>query len=635
PQSRITAPARALLKMVPATTSEAVLNNSSRQADPSYNRFYDYTVKGDHYFNASHHFSGTVVSSENPAGGGSLLPGALQTAGDTTRSWTNARATHDWVIRPNLLNELKLGYNREIFTNYPTGSYAPGWQEQLGIPGFQDASALFPGIIWGSYRTMGNKQFWYATSNTYVLNDSIAWTRANHNFKFGFEHASLWHALYKDWPVQMTFARTETGLPSSLGATGNEAASLLLGLVDNSNIPLLKSSVDYQWRTIDAYAQDDYKVTSRLTINYGVRWSMFIPMQERDNIYSAVDLNKPNPSAGNLAGSYVFAGVDGQGKRLSPVKDSVNRFAPRIGFAWKMSEKIVIRSGYGMSFFPTGAFGSGNNVFLTDGYDPTSLVATPDNGLTPGFSFATGFPQDKILKRSLTPAYSIGSNFNYWSNYASQVAQMHSWNFSTQFQLRPNLALEVAYVGTKGTHLSSLENINQLNPSYLGLGNTLLNSNINSPAVVAAGYKPPWPGFATALGANATLAQSLRPYPQYLSGFGYNSDNDGNSSYHALQTKLERRMSNGLYLLAAFTWSKSITDANTTLYSVPGNNPTGSGRVRDQYNRHLDKAVASAWQPAVLTSAINYELPFGPGKMLLNSGGLVGRLAGGWRVGGI
>jgi hypothetical protein len=150
--------------------------------------------------------------------------------------------------------------------------------------------------------------------------------------------------------------------------------------------------------------------------------------------------------------------------------------------------------------------------------------------------------------------------------------------------------------------------------------------------VVAAGFTAPWPGFASALGATATLAQALRPYPQYLTGFGYNSDNDGNSTYQALQAKLEKRVSNGLYLLSSFTWDKSITTANTTLLSTPGNNPSGGGRVRDQYNRRLDRTVASAWQPMVFTIATVYELPFGPGKKFLSHGGVMGRITGGWRL---
>jgi hypothetical protein len=280
-------------------------------------------------------------------------------------------------------------------------------------------------------------------------------------------------------------------------------------------------------------------------------------------------------------------------------------------------------------------YGSGNNAYLTDGYDPTSTATTPNNGVTPGTTFDQGFPLGQLQTKNLTPSYGIGSTFDYWSRYANTVANVQSWNLSVQTQLAPNLALDVAYVGTKGTHLTSAENINQLNDAYLGLGATLLSSNINSPAVVAAGFTAPWAGFASALGANATLAQAPRPYPQYLTGFGYNSDNDGNSSYQALQAKIEKRLSDGLYLLASYTWDKSITDANTTLLSTPGNNPGGRGRARDQNNRHLDKSVASDWQPMVFTTAFSYELPIGPGKMLLNRGGIAGRLIGGWHLNGI
>ncbi len=204
-----------------------------------------------------------------------------------------------------------------------------------------------------------------------------------------------------------------------------------------------------------------------------------------------------------------------------------------------------------------------------------------------------------------------------------------------QTQLAPNTALDVAYVGTKGTHLSIPDNINQLNDAYLGLGATLLDSNINDPAVVAAGFKPPWPGFATALGANATLAQALRPFPQYLTGFGYNSVNEGNDTYEALQVKLEKRVSNGVYLLAAYTWDKSITDSNDTSQALPGNNPSGAGMARDEYNRHLDKSVANAWVPNTLSVALSYDLPIGPGKRFLPRTGAVGRVAGGWRFAGI
>ena len=638
PTSRMNASAQRILSMLPATTTQAIVNNTYRLAAPSTNNFNDYITKGDQYFGPNHHLSLVFIDSSNPAGGGSILPAPLSTAGQIIWSWDNARATWDWIISPSLLNTLRIGYNREIFTHQPVGSYAePDWAAQLGIPNYESASGLFPGILWGPNQTLGNQQFWYATSNTYIVNDSFSWTHGRHSFKFGFEYDDMWHALWKDWPAQFSFSQNETGLPGYFGSTGNVGASLLLGYVDSTNIPsLANTSVNYRVpRTFDVYAQDDYKVTSRLTVNYGLRWGLYMPMTEQHNIYSAVDLFMPNPSAGNIPGSYVFAGLNGQGKCLSHACGIANGVAPRVGIAWRVSNRFVIRSGYGISYFPTGLYGSGNNAYLTDGYDPTSTATTPDNGVTPGATFAQGFPANKLQTKNLTSSYGIGSTFGYWSRYANTVANVQSWNFAVQTQLAPNLALDVAYVGTKGTHLSVPENINQLNDAYLALGSTLLNSNINSPAVVAAGFAPPWPGFASALGASATLAQSLRPYPQYLTGFGYNSDNSGNSTYEALQTKIEKRLSNGLYLLGSFTWNKNITDANTTLLSTPGNNPSGAGRVRDQNNRHLDKSVASFWQPKVLTAAFTYELPFGPGKRLLNRGGITGRIIGGWRLNGI
>jgi hypothetical protein len=295
----------------------------------------------------------------------------------------------------------------------------------------------------------------------------------------------------------------------------------------------------------------------------------------------------------------------------------------------------VLRGGYGISYFVSGLYGAGNNVWLTDGYDPTSTAYSPDNGITPGMTFAQGFPASELQHKNLTSSYAVGSVFKYWADSAQTVPQTQSWNATVQTRLAPNMSLEVAYVGTKGTYLPIPENINQLSDQYLGLGATLLNSNINDPAVVAAGYKPPWPGFAAALGANATLAQSLRPYPQYLTGFSTNSANRGNSTYNALQMKLEKRMSQGIYLLASYTWSKSITDANTTELANPNNNPAGSGGVRDEDNLRLDKSVAQAWVPNRLTAAVIYELPIGPGKKFLTSGGVVGRVAGGWRLSGI
>src|SRR4029453_9579074 len=154
----------------------------------------------------------------------------------------------------------------------------------------------------------------------------------------------------------------------------------------------------------------------------------------------------------------------------------------------------------------------------------------------------------------------------------------------------------------KSTHLTTgVFNLNQVDSKYLSLGN-LLTQPIDSPAVVAAGFAPPYAGFT------GSLAQALRPFPQYSDINPVNSANMGNSTYHSLQMKLEKRFSNGLFLLSSYTWSKTLTDASSALSGFFSTSP------RDQYNRKLEKALAFSDVPSRLVVAFNYELLIGPGK---------------------
>jgi hypothetical protein len=163
-----------------------------------------------------------------------------------------------------------------------------------------------------------------------------------------------------------------------------------------------------------------------------------------------------------------------------------------------------------------------------------------------------------------------------------------------------------------------------LNPAYYSLG-TLLNSSITSAAVLAAGYKSPYPGF------NGSLAQALRPFPQYVTSLAgaLSSATIGNSTYHSLQTKLEKRFSKGLFAETVFTWAKNLADSFST--SVGNAGQLG----RDNYNRSLDKSLVPYGRPSKFVAVFSYELPFGPGKKLLNVSGLVGKVIGGWQVNGI
>jgi len=226
----------------------------------------------------------------------------------------------------------------------------------------------------------------------------------------------------------------------------------------------------------------------------------------------------------------------------------------------------------------------------------------------------------------LNPGLGVGSGtIQYCDPSAGRAAYAQNWNLTTQTQLGSNLTLEVAYVGSKGTRLPARNtDPNMLNPAYYSLG-TLLNSSITSAAVLAAGYKSPYPGF------NGSLAQALRPFPQYVTSLAgaLSSATIGNSTYHSLQTKLEKRFSKGLFAETVFTWAKNLADSFST--SVGNAGQLG----RDNYNRSLDKSLVPYGRPSKFVAVFSYELPFGPGKKLLNVSGLVGKVIGGWQVNGI
>lgn len=212
-----------------------------------------------------------------------------------------------------------------------------------------------------------------------------------------------------------------------------------------------------------------------------------------------------------------------------------------------------------------------------------------------------------------------GSAVNTVLRSDGRAPYSHNWSFGVQRELPGGILGEVDYVGVKGTHLgNNLIDLNQLNPALLRYG-SLLTQSITSAAAVAAGIPIPYAGF------RGTVAQALRPYPQYLS-IADQANPNGNSTYHALQSKLEKRFSKGLTFLVAYTFSKTISDSDI----LAGGGPSG----QTYYNRRLEKALSTNDVPQIFAANVVYELPFGPGKPML-AHGLPSRFAGGWMVTGI
>jgi hypothetical protein len=249
------------------------------------------------------------------------------------------------------------------------------------------------------------------------------------------------------------------------------------------------------------------------------------------------------------------------------------------------------------------------------------------NGFSPAFNLASGFPAYPAAP-ILNPSIRNGSSADYITPGFGKPPMVQSWSFQVQQQLATDLILSVAYVGNKAQNLRSAAadgSYNNFPLPDLALGQNLLSSSIGSSAAGAAGIFAPYSGFTGSVG------DALRQYPQFRR---LNTDccleNDGMSTFNALEAMLQRRFHNGLNLQLSYTWSKTISDADSLL---PGTN-AGGGLYQNPYNLHQEKSISSQDIPQNFVGSFIYELPFGKGKRFLNHG-ISNAVLGGWQIGSI
>lgn len=624
PQNRISNVSKAILGFVPLPDRPGIFNNRLGQGNVLRNTD-SYIFKIDHNINNDHKVNGSWSDGKTFDTDSSGLPFPLGGPSPLGFSEKNLRLSHDWVINPTLVNHLSSGFNRHLIFQ-ESAAFGQNWGDKLGLKGVPNGG--FPTINYSPFTGLAGSQGKLTiVNNVILLADSLAWVKGRHNLKFGVDsRKSQINFVNINHTGTYSFNPNETAFPSAAlrGSTGNAFASFLLGAVDTGSFPI-NADLGGRLTYLANYVQDDFKLTPTFTLNAGLRWDLYLPLTDVNDRYSIMDPTVPNPRAGGRLGALIFAG-EGPGrtgrKRLTN-GISWNNFSPRLGFAWEVSKRLVVRSAYGTSFFPSGALGGSAIRGNTTGFGANPTFTSLDLGVTPAFLWDNGFPQNYDRPPFLDPSFQTGGAVAMWTPTAHEPPYMQTWNFGTQFQLAPNWLLDLAYVGTKGTRLSSTAfNANQVDPAFLKLG-SLLTLPISDPRVAAAGFLPPYPGFTQ------SLAQALRPFPQYIGVNVLSSANVGNSTYHSWQAKVEKQFSQGLFLLAAYTWSKTLTDSSS--------NGTGffSVSARDHYNRKIEKSLSMFDIPHVLTMTFNYELPIGPGKPFADVKGVAGKILGGWQLNGI
>ncbi len=353
-------------------------------------------------------------------------------------------------------------------------------------------------------------------------------------------------------------------------------------------------------------------------MDLGLRYEIQVPVSDVLGRISYMNPAIPNPGAGNLPGAEVF-GSNGTGQNQFSNTQYKN-FGPRAGFAYTITPKTVVRGGYGIFY---AAYISEGVGIPQNGFSITPSFVSPNNGLTPAFYWDSGFPQNFNHPPNLTPTVQNGQSAQLvYPTSSGVIPYSQQYNVTVERQVNDSLVVSGAFVGNKGTHIYDPNaQINALNPIYYSLGSALLQSNINSSLAQAAGIASPFPGFSQLFGAQATVAQALRPFPQYQGVSTVAAPYD-NSTYNSLQIKVEKRVSHGLYGSFAYTRSKMLSDG----VEFTTSNYTGTG-YRQNYDRR-EKFLYPTDQPNLFSFSANYSLPYGRDSQQ----GAMRKVLGGWSL---
>ena len=423
------------------------------------------------------------------------------------------------------------------------------------------------------------------------------------------------------------FAIAQTQGPvasTAINGNGNAFASFLLGFGSSGTIPVGSGS-ELQDFYGAAYLQDDLRLTQRLTVNLGIRYDGESPFADRHNElnYFNPTLASParNGSFPDLTGGLVFANTPGTSRSVYTRQHG--NVAPRLGFAWNALPRTSVRGGYGISYAPLEISNNAVGFVPTLGFSSSTAWNTSnDGGFTPTNLLRNPFPQGFINPTgdSLGASTQLGQSLMVWYHNPPTPYSMQ-WNFDVQQQFPASVLLDLGYSGSRGEHLTGTFDRDTLDPKYLSLANALTTQVANpfqSNVSVGALSKP-----------TVSQRQLLLPYPQFLSVQEVNNPY-GDSIYHSLQAKLVKRTSNGLTLLASYTWSKLISNVNAQNAPI---GPSDTTSVQNYYDLRAERSVSEMDQPQNFILNAVYELPVGRGHALL--GGVpvaVDKIISGWRL---
>jgi hypothetical protein len=549
-----------------------------------------YDVKIDHVFSEKNRVFGRFSHVLNRARGNNialnweLLDGnfVLQPSDQVN---TVVSDTH--IFSPTMINEIRLGANRRKESRTPLG-INENWAQQLGIPGVSGETfpSLFNsggGAFYGATMPRGA---WYQVTENFIFQDNLTLIRGRHSLKAGYElmrtrantrRESLPAGVYRFGATDFPFRPN----------TGNDFAAFLLGSVVRADFNTTLANWLPRWWNHALYFQDDWSVTPKLTLNLGLRWSYESPFDTKYGQHSQFDPTATDPLTG-LRGAIVHPAT-------ALARRDLNNFQPRVGMAYRLGNKMVLRGGFGLTTIDLFTAALDQNF---EEYFTSVTLQRPSGDPRSAFviSHGPGPVNYNILPDGTSPF--VGANYGSrnatWWNPNIRNPYSMNWNATYQYQLAATWLAELSYQGSAGVGLLNAWDHNSI-PLNISTDRATLDQIYQNPQA----YKP-------------------------FTNFGRLDlwSNFGHSTFHSGTTKVEKRFSHGLTMTSFYTWGKAIND---------GDNDTFISSVT-YYNRALEKARASYDLRHRSVTYATYDLPFGKGRKWLNSGGMKDYFLGGWQI---
>lgn len=681
PKGQLSPISQAMQSFLPAPSSSGIQNNYIGGTPTGYdNRLYsvrtDYTLSPKQTLAATYSTgSRHAVPYTSSANMYLPLPYLPTTYSTVVGRW--ADLSHNYTVSDHLVNQLKFGWG--YFGGPPLRNITQGVKQYeattmgigfTGVPSDGQAVTEFPSSTFSGSNAPAN---WglgstgvtaTTVSESYTAVDNLLWIKGKHAVTFGVQVQRLQmnadaydgptSSLTLNWNTNETAGVAGTSFTSG---TGYSYASFMLGAVGSTGITLQPfSTLGGQYNTFAPYVQDDYKITSKLTLNLGLRWDYLPTYHEARDRFSFLNPNLVNPVTGNM-GALQFAGYWGGlgvsiGKR-TPVDAYWKNWGPRVGFAYAVNPKTTVRGAYSLVYSHGGGTGGAGNTY--NGPSQLGFTSSPsfaDSVAGPAFYLNgsnSNFGGPGYTVPAITAPGAVSQTLNVGNTMSAAGAFIQAggapgfadpylsgrapefgfWNFGVQRELPAGMVVTVNYAGSESHFIAGASNMrgkfaNQINPIYYALGTLLTapatSANLASANAIAnaAGLPAinlPYVSFGAAANDSkgkgfATIGQALTWMPQFSGTTDTWGSQSANASYHSLQVSLEHKMSHGLTLNVNYTHAKNLDDAGTMRsgWAIPASvSLNGKGSPANR----ADRSISLNSIPNILTAYSTYKLPFG------------------------